>query len=68
MKEKLEKLLIRIRPICKGINVNGELLWDYERMGLWQELQLFRKQYQGDFCEQWMWACLREKSALEWGD
>lgn len=44
----------RQQPICIGTNQQGELQWRFIPMELWQILQLYRRQYQGDFGEQWM--------------
>jgi hypothetical protein len=57
----------RKQPVCVGVSETGELVWSHEAMELWQIIQLFRKQYQGDFVEQWMWICAHQKG-MDWTD
>lgn len=56
----------RKRPICTGVDANGELTWSMVPMELWEILQLYRRQYHGDFGEQWMRLLLMEKYAIDW--
>lgn len=55
----------RKQPIVKDLREDGELVWALEPMELWQILQCYRKQYTGDFSEQWMWAVLYS-AGLDW--
>lgn len=55
----------RRQPICKGVNEQGELLWDSIPMEFWQIKQLFYKHYSGDFGEQWMWL-VAYQGGMEW--
>lgn len=56
----------RLHPVCVGANGSGQLQWAMMPMEMWQILQQYRKQYTGDFGENWMWLVLNEKSGLGW--
>lgn len=58
----------RQQPICTGVNARGELLWASVPMELWQILQQYRRQYTGDFSEQWMRMIILERWGLGWDD
>ena len=59
---------MRTEPICTGTNHKGELTWATVPMEMWKILQLYRRQYQGDFGDQWMWFVVYQKQGIGWGD
>ena len=58
----------RLQPICVGTRPDGELDWKIVPMELWQIMQLYRRQYQGDFGEQWMYLTAVEKAGWLWNE
>lgn len=56
------------RPICVGTNAKGELQWSNVHMELWQILQMYRRQYIGDFGEQWMYLVGYQKGGMDWSE
>jgi hypothetical protein len=58
----------RQQPICTGTDHEGRLQWAWVPMELWQILQLYRRQYQGDFGEQWMRMVLMQSHGLGWSN
>jgi hypothetical protein len=52
------------QPICKGLDLEGELIWDLKMKEPWH-LKMFPVHYTGDFSEQWMYLILMEKG-IEW--
>ena len=58
----------RQRPICTGTNSKGELTWTWVPMELWHILQLYKRQYVGDFGEHWMRMVIYDKMGMGWDD
>lgn len=54
----------RTSPVCAGVDENGEIVWEIRPMERWQEILLFKKNYQGDFLNQWWHLSCLEKGYL----